>query len=164
MVGGERWGDFKTGLPRFCFCVTSVAEGLKFCSIAERWDHPSKSRKKLLKETRYRGYARTENKYVIVLAPVRGNLGGVIESCLARVKQYVQSVERQRDIMPVGKQELFDFIVCGAVRGLHGHDHRTVHHHVNIRCEAEKKKNKEGRAQWDRCRSHLVKQSGFAGT
>ncbi len=107
------------------------------------------------------------NTYVIILAPVQGNLGGVIKSCLARVKQYVKSVERQRDIMTVGKQELFDLIVFGAVRGLDGHDHRTVHHHVNIRWEAKKKKNKEGgENKW--CSGplslNLVKQLGFAGT
>jgi hypothetical protein len=56
------------------------------------------------------------------------------QSCLARVEQYVQTVERQRDIMPRRKQELLDFIFFGGdfSRGLDGHDHRTVHHHVHI--------------------------------
>jgi hypothetical protein len=66
--------------------------------------------------------------------PVRRDLGGVVESCLARVEQYVQTVERQRDIMPRRKQELLDFFLFGGdfSRGLDGHDHRTVHHHVHI--------------------------------
>ena len=73
-------------------------------------------------------------------APVRRDLGGVVESCLARVEQYVQTVERQRDVMPRRVQELLDLILFGGdfSRGLDGHDHRTVHHHVHIGRETER--------------------------
>ena len=76
-------------------------------------------------------------------APVRRDLGGVVESCLARVEQYVQTVERQRDVMPRRVQELLDLILFGGdfSRGLDGHDHRTVHHHVHIGRETERRVN-----------------------
>ncbi len=65
---------------------------------------PIKVEKKIAeRNTLERGPVPRINTHVIILAPVRGDLGGVIKSCLARVKQYVESVERQRDIMPVGK-------------------------------------------------------------
>ena len=75
--------------------------------------------------------------------PVRRDLGGVVESCLARVEQYVQTVERQRDVMPRREQELLDLILFGGdfSRGLDGHDHRTVHHHVHIGRETERRVN-----------------------
>ena len=76
-------------------------------------------------------------------APVRRDLGGVVESRLARVEQYVQTVERQRDVMPRRVQELLDLILFGGdfSRGLDGHDHRTVHHHVHIGRETERRVN-----------------------